>query len=78
MASRGETIENPLTGERMTFLETARELLRTLSFYPDVGSLRRIGPWEGSIACTASPPMVQEVSVLAAAHHSARHNTGGE
>jgi hypothetical protein len=25
MASRGDTIENPLTGERMTFLETARD-----------------------------------------------------
>ena len=25
MAHRGETIENPLTGERMTFLETTAE-----------------------------------------------------
>ena len=57
----------------------ARDVARTT--FHTVSSL---GTWVnravgGEVACSASPPMVQEKrSLLAAAHHSARHNTGGE
>jgi mannose-6-phosphate isomerase-like protein (cupin superfamily) len=46
MASRGETIENPLTGERMTFLETARDTDGELLRMDYVAPPRSKGPTE--------------------------------
>jgi mannose-6-phosphate isomerase-like protein (cupin superfamily) len=46
MASRGETIENPLTGERMTFLETARDTNGELLRMDYVAPPRYKGPTE--------------------------------
>jgi mannose-6-phosphate isomerase-like protein (cupin superfamily) len=46
MARRGETIENPLTGERMTFLETARDTDGELLRMDYVAPPRYKGPTE--------------------------------
>lgn len=35
MARRGETIENPITGERITFVETARDTNGKLLVFED-------------------------------------------